>query len=130
MTRIILTGGPKVGKTTRALEMAQELGCPYKGTDSLMKSHDWSEASEEVSHWFDQPGDWVIEGVAAPRALRKWLERNKRDLSKSPCDRIYFSSKPFCHLTPGQIAMTKGLQTVWSEIRYDLLRRGVQILPF
>lgn len=123
MSRIIVIGGPRTGKTTFAKDLSQRLGHPMKHTDDLIGKLDWSGASMYASSWFDAPGPWIVEGVAAVRALRKWLAAN----DGIPCDRIYWLSRARLELTPGQAAMAKGCHTVWREILPELRRRGVAI---
>ncbi len=121
--RVLIAGGPRVGKTTLAGKLGR---APVRHTDDLL-SYAWSQASEIVSRWMDQPGPWCIEGVAVPRALRKWLERNP---TGKPCEVIYWSMDPTVRLTQGQQAMAKGCLTVWMEIMSILRSRGVQIRSF
>lgn len=117
--KIAIIGSPKSGKTTFSSSFCGVI----KHTDELI-SLGWSEASEKVSFWFDENVD-VIEGVTVPRALRKWLERNK---TGKPVDKIIILvNAPFCELSKGQAAMAKGIVTVWSEIVGELLSRGVEI---
>ena len=123
MTRLLITGGPRTGKTTLANSLERD-GARVGHTDDLIASHDWSEASDRVAEWMNAPGPWVIEGVAVVRALRKWLAAHP---AGAPCDRIVLLSKPLEPLTPGQAAMAKGLLTVWDEIRPELHRRNVEI---
>lgn len=106
--RTLIIGWPRTGKTT----LAQEMG-GGRSTDEVM-SMGWSEASEEVSKWLDQPGDFIIEGVALPRALRKWQERNPGE--KPPVDKVILLNNPHETLTDGQIAMGKGMDTVMSQV--------------
>ena len=78
MTRIIITGGPRTGKTTLARRLSDEEGLllcnppvaalPVNHTDDLM-SLGWSEASQAASLWLDAPGPWIVEGVGASRAV-------------------------------------------------------------
>lgn len=96
-------------------------------TDDLISTHEWSAASLEASRWIDEPGPWIIEGVALPRAIRKWLERNPTGM---PADVLYWSSMPRIPLTPGQSAMGKGCDTVWDAIRDEVARRGVKLKFF
>ena len=70
--KIAIAGVPKAGKTTLAEEIP---GDPFH-TDELMKTFTWSGASQEISYWFDKK-QFLIEGVAVPRALRKWLKANE-----------------------------------------------------
>jgi len=125
--RIVIAGLPKVGKTTLAKKLG-ESGVRVLHTDDLM-ALEWSKASEVASTWFDVPGPWIVEGVAAVRALRKWLDRHHR--SEKPCDLILFSSLPREKLVlPGQVSMAKGILTVWSQIVRELQQRGVKIEGF
>ncbi len=121
--RIVISGAPKTGKTTLADDMAGT-GRSAMHTDDLIGSLDWSEASAEVSTWFDWPGSWIVEGVAVPRALRKWLARNPEG---KPCDVAIVLSKPHVEQTKAQLAMGKGVDKVWQEILPELRKRGVRI---
>lgn len=91
-------------------------------TDDLMHL-EWSEASLTASQWFSQPGDWTVEGVAAVRALRKWMSANPG----KPCDRVVWLSQPKVTRTPGQNNMAKACETIWREILPELRSRGVEI---
>lgn len=118
--RIVITGGPRTGKTTLAKSLG--MGVTLHSDDVIALG--WSEASLAVSHWFDAPGPWVIEGVALPRALRKWLDRNSEG---APCDVLIWLGKPRVALTPGQHTMAKGVATVMVEIDELLRARGVKV---
>lgn len=141
MTRIVILGGPKTGKTTLAEHFS--LGgtwTPEHGTgpgrargpgakavrhtDDLI-SLGWSEASQAASAWFDEPGPWIIEGVAAVRALRKWRDQHPGE--RPPVDRVIYLTRPFVDLTPGQRSMAKGVDTVWEEIVDWLRHHGISI---
>lgn len=124
-TRILIVGGPKTGKTTLALKMAAAVGLTPKHTDDLIDKLDWSAASATVAEWMDEPGNLLIEGVAVPRALRKWLAAHPEG---KPADRVIYLSQSHQELTKGQLAMTKGVATVWREIAAELLARGVDIM--
>lgn len=117
--KIAIIGSPKSGKTTFSSSFVGNV----KHTDDLI-SLGWSEASEKASFWFDENID-VVEGVAVPRALRKWLERNK---TGKPVDKIIIlANAPFCELSKGQATMAKGIVTVWNGIVKELLARGVEV---
>ena len=120
MTRIAIAGGPRTGKTTAA----STLPGAALHTDDVMHLG-WSAASQEASTWFDRTGDVVVEGVAVPRALRKWLGRNPDGM---PVETVVMLTATFVTLSAGQLAMTKGVATVWSEIEPQLRARGVEIL--
>lgn len=118
--RVAIAGGPRCGKTT----LASALGvAPVRHTDDLI-SKGWSEASAEAATWFDETGPWIIEGVAVPRALRKWLAAHP---DGKPCDIVYWLDTPHTELTKGQRGMLRGCETVWREIVGELERRGVEI---
>lgn len=114
MTRICITGGPKTGKTTMANRMSLGATPDVRHTDDLIASHDWSAASLEASKWFDEPGPWIIEGVAVSRALRKWRDAHPGE--PPPVDRVIRLTKPHVELLKGQATMAKGEATVWAEI--------------
>lgn len=75
--------------------------------------------------WLNAPGAWVCEGVAMPRALRKWLAANPQG---SPADVVLFVHHEVTHRAPGQRAMAKGCETVLREIAHELTARGTEVL--
>ncbi len=118
--RTVITGGPRTGKTTLAATYTEHV----EHTDALIDQCEWSEASERVAGWFDRPGPWVVEGVAAVRALRKWLANNPEG---RPCDVVVWLDEPKVEITDGQDTMAKGCATIWSETEPGLVERGVII---
>ncbi len=124
-SRVIVAGGPRCGKTTFAKELATRTGVPVRHTDDLIGVYDWSASSEHVATWFDRPGSWIVEGVTAPRAIRKWLASHPKG---KPADVIYWGVEPRVHITKEQAAMLKGVMTVWKEIRTEVLMRGVKVV--
>jgi len=122
--RVVITGGPKVGKTTTAMRLSAALDVPVRHTDDV-KHLQWSEASEVVATWLGGPGPWIVEGVATMRAARKWLEAHPHG---RPFDLLVVLLEPKLPLTPGQDAMGKGLHTVLEKIRAELVARGVDIV--
>ena len=115
--KIAIYGGAKTGKTT----FSERFKDAYH-TDDLI-GLGWSELSEKASYWFDKE-DFCIEGVAVGRALRKWMKRN----NGKPCDTLYWMNTPFIELTPEQKNMNKGCETIFNEIKGELIKRGVQII--
>lgn len=118
-SRVLITGGPQTGKTTLA-DALGDLGWTVRHTDPVAlggdaEAREWSAVSEEVSRWFDAPGPWVIEGVAVPRALRKWAARHSAE--PPPCDRLVILSRGGVETRlKGQVVMEKGVQTVLHEL--------------
>lgn len=126
MTRIVILGGPKTGKTTLADRMLADAtrgpgghggGPTVFHTDDLI-SMGWSEASQYIAdRWLNDQGDWIIEGVAAVRALRKWRDQHPGE--RPPVDRVIRLTTPHVELSKGQAAMAKGEETVWSGTALD-----------
>jgi hypothetical protein len=138
--RILIAGWPLTGKSTyaHALATRQAMGswhsdsreldrtAPHCGTmcRHVASGLDWSDASAEVATWFGKPGPWIIEGVAVPRALRKWLQAHP---TGRPCDVVRYLRVPFVPLNAGQSAMAKGCDKVWAEVVGELRPRGVLV---
>jgi hypothetical protein len=122
--RIVIIGGPHVGKTTLSHKLQSECGFENVHHSDDIKHLDWSASSEFASHWFDSEDEYVAEGVQMARALRKWLQNNP---GKSLDVDIVWLTKPQTSLLPGQINMAKGVMTVFNEIRGELEKRGARI---
>lgn len=122
--RILICGGPRTGKTTYGKKLAEQMGCKLISTDDFM-GLGWSECSAHVAElMLDSGGPWVIEGVAAVRALRKALDARDGKV----CDEVIWMEHPHEKLTPGQDAMAKGCKTVWHGIDDAVIDRGVEVL--
>ena len=125
MTRTVIIGAPRTGKTTLAVELVGRTTTRVRHTDDLIGVLDWSAASRKIAdQWLTEAGPWIIEGVAAVRGLRKWLRANP---TGSPCDTIIVCSHPKVARTEGQGRMAKGHDKIWREIRGELEARGVAI---
>ena len=125
--RIVIAGGPKCGKSTASEALGERLGVMrVRHTDDLIRSHKWSEASAEAATWLDMPGPWIVEGVAAVRALRKWMA-TASPVAK-PCDVVLWLDAPHEELVLGQLSMLSGCETVWREVHPMLRERGVRIV--
>lgn len=117
--RRAIAGVPRAGKTTLGRELSKDV----RSTDDTV-GLGWSAASDRVAGWLNEPGDLVLEGMAVPRALRKWLERNPVG---RPVDQVIWLATARETLSEGQEAMGKGAETVLKEIEPELRRRGVGI---
>jgi adenylate kinase family enzyme len=124
--RILVAGGPRVGKTTLAAELGREHGIDPRHTDDLIGVREWSEASDVVARWIGNEDPWIIEGVAVVRGLRKWLAVH----SGKPADLIYIGEQPHEPLTPRQLGMARGHATMWDSVYLQLRQRGMQVLRF
>ena len=120
-SRIVIAGGPRCGKSILSGKLAVTR---VRGTDELI-GLGWSEASDAASRWFNEPGPWICEGVAMPRALRKWLAAHPGN--GKPADLVVWLGVAVVARVPGQEAMAAGCLTVWREIRPELFRRGVRL---
>jgi hypothetical protein len=134
--RIVVAGGPLTGKTTlaKALHERRRVG-DVDGrllhTDDLVGRMAWSESSLHVARLFDETAaPWVVEGVTAVRALRKWcreLHLGARAHGARPCDLVLYLGEPVAaYDKPGQETMAKGCWTVWREVRQLLLAMAEQ----
>lgn len=125
--RFIIAGGPNTGKTTAAKALAKEHGIKtVRNTDELLELG-WSEASKAVADWMSEPGDWIIEGVVTPRAMRKWMVENpNKAFAKNT--QVLLLTEPFKPQSKGQMSMAKGAMTVYGEIEKELKKRGAHCL--
>lgn len=102
--------------------MAAELGLELLSTDpaslgggGMCPLDDWSQSSQYIAdNWIGNP-DTLIEGVAVPRALRKWKAQNPGEAF--PGDLFIVLAQPRGELRPGQQAMFAGLMRVIDELR-------------
>ena len=126
--RILISGGPRTGKTTLAQTLAGSMadGARLRGTDDLIGKLEWSNASQEVAKWLCEPGPWIIEGVAAERALRKWLAENGTTL---PFDLWIVLLEPRAAQTPKQAAMAKACDTVRKGVLVEVQARLRRLSP-
>jgi hypothetical protein len=120
----VIIGGPHVGKTTLAKRLRDECGITNTHHSDDVKHLGWSESSAAVSEWFNESGEWIVEGVQAARALRKWLKANPD--AELDADLVILD-KPFGDLLKGQQSMAKGVHTVFSEIEDELVERGARV---
>lgn len=125
--RTLIVGGPKTGKTSMGMRLASERGCRHLCTDpqdlcpagvaGAPLDLSWSENSLWVAqHWLELPGSWVIEGVAVPRALRKWQALH--DGAPPPCDELIVLTEPHAALGAKQEQMTQALLGVVEELMW------------
>jgi adenylate kinase family enzyme len=123
--RIFIIGGPNTGKSSLAQEFAARHGIKdVLNTDALI-GLGWSEASAEAAKFIDEKGggDFVLEGCATARALRKWMTNNPgKPLPEG--SQVYMLNLPYLPQTKNQQTMTKGMLTVMTEIYGELVARG------
>lgn len=122
--KIIIAGLPLTNQLALAKQLSEKYDVPIKSTDSLI-DRNWSEASEQVAHWINEDGPYIIEGSVVFRGLRKFLklypEKRMDDISialLTHTDSLY-STK--------QLAFAKAQRTIWEQIAMELRDRGVKI---
>lgn len=120
-SRVVICGGPRTGKTT----LSKRYTCDVVHTDRMIGKTTWSSISDHLADWMLRPGPWVVEGVAAVRALRKLLEANP---GQKPCDLVIWCRTPKVPLTSKQAAMMKGTERTWREVRAILRQLQVEIV--
>lgn len=123
MVDIAIAGLPRAGKTTLSVALSGGDLSGVRRTDSLIDLG-WSESSEAASHWFDDPGVRIVEGVAVLRALRKWLARNP---TGAPCSRVVFLGEARVPLVGGQRGMATAITNLMGELGPALRERGVSV---
>lgn len=111
--RVVVCGGPRCGKTAVAVRASERYGRPVMFGDSLIGGLEWSEASLEVSRWFDFEGEWIIEGIVCGRALRKWMACH--DVASRPFEVVRLTDGVHPR-SDGQNGMAKGEASVWDGI--------------
>jgi hypothetical protein len=117
--RLLITGGVGSGKTTLTEKTWAKSGGRVMHTDDLIEVYDWSGVSDHVArHWFNEPGPWIIEGVAIPRALRKYQLANPH--LPPPCDRIIVLTDQHKDLNQRQEAMSRTVYEHMSDLSYWL----------
>lgn len=119
-SRIIITGPPRTGKTT--------LSKNYESSNKVFHTDDWiskgwSGQSEECVRVIETEKIFVIEGVAAIRGIRKYLDKH----GELPVDHIIILTEIHEQYTKeGQWSMAKGIRTVLDEC---LARWGNKLNP-
>jgi hypothetical protein len=131
--RVVIAGGPRRGKSIVAEKLVAPGVTHHHGEElkdrpewaGLTREEKWSAGSLLASQWLDEPGPYVCENVAMARALRKWLARNPMG---KPADLVVHLTGPVIETSGGQEAMATGCETVWKEIRSELVMRGVRVI--
>jgi adenylate kinase family enzyme len=120
---LLIMGVPKSGKTTLSAHMEKMTGLTVEHTDEMIGEFTWSATSREVAKMIQNEGPWIIEGVAAVRGLRKWIDANPGESLKHVA--VFFHYQPRVRYSSQELeSMAKGIITIWEEIRADVLLRG------
>ena len=101
--RVIVLGAPRTGKSKLAARVVAGkwpflctdpvnlVTRPEDGVEYVPEEHaGWSQASQYVADVFlTRPGPWLLEGVGAARALRKW--RKAHEGEDPPCELVVWA---------------------------------------
>lgn len=145
MSRIIIVGGPRTGKST----LAKSFGVPVRCGDPESKvkeslpgvtylpemvkygcHHGDQERCKETpfactgaaawvsDNWFKDKGPWVCEGHVMARALRKFDLTNP--ISAMPANKIIVLENQYDHAVtlPGQVKLHEQTMKIWREISW------------
>lgn len=124
--RIVITGGPRCGKTTYTEFLSVlDPSVPVFATDSLI-GKEWSEVSDTIAHdWLRNGEGFIIEGCRAAHGLRKFISENP---GEKPCDTVFIMQHPVAEQSKGQKSFAKSVNTVLGDILDDLEELGVDII--
>ncbi len=130
MTRILIAGSPRSGKTTLAIAVQKLFpGMKMFATDDIVNKATWSDASREVATRINQPGPWVIEGTVTTRGIRKWLAQEGLNSKKKPAEFLIYCHKPLEPLTKAQDNMRKGDVTIMMpHVYHEMMKRQVHCI--
>jgi hypothetical protein len=131
--RVVIAGGPRRGKSTIAEKLVGPGVTHHHGEElvdrpewaGMTREEKWSAGSALAATWLDEPGPLVAENVAMSRALRKWLKAHPEG---KPVDVVVHLSDAVNETIPGQETMAAGDETVWKQIRSELVMRGVRVI--
>lgn len=127
MSRILITGGPRTGKTTLAAQLSKQKEIStILATDGLIGFKDFHLQTLLVASWLDQPAPWIIEGCQAAHALQHWLSHHP-DPASTPCDVLYWLQQPFTSLNPKQQKFKDQIDRLLSPSATILQLRGVTV---
>ena len=102
VSRLVLAGGPRAGKTTLAAILAA--GRPVIHTDDYIDCG-WDKAPAAIVQACQGLSSFVLEGCRAPWALREGLQ----------VDGVLWLGKSFVELNDGQAALAKAARSVLDE---------------
>lgn len=125
--KIAICGGPRTGKSTFATRLAADYDLPVVSTDQFIKFA-WDVVPNLVIEELRQKDGWILEGIQAARVLRRWFNM-PAGFAKPNLHAVYWLDKALVDLTPGQASLTKGVATVFADVRPVLRKSGVVILP-
>lgn len=124
MPRIVICGGPRVGKTSLAQRLAQESGLPVVSTDNFI-GVPWGSVPETVILSVKYAEDWILEGIQATRVLRKWLQTAPLEARITV---VHYLKTPVVARTKKQDSTAKAVASVLDSIRRDLQTLRIPVI--
>ncbi len=124
MSKIVIIGVPRSGKTTYAHEHYKKED--VISTDNLLDCEElkWEDRSRRVVEWMAGRSSFCIEGCDAVRGLRKFLVTYP---GKIPCDEVIWFGTAQEELSKGQAGFGKGCKKIFDTILLELNGLGVGI---
>ena len=113
----LIAGGPNTGKTTAAGPHARHTD--DMGVDRAAFTKRVETLAREIPY-----ARGVIEGVIVPHALREALKNPNQRFDGVE---VEFLRAPKAPQTKGQQTMAKGIETVWNQVKPELVKRGAVV---
>ena len=123
MTRVVIAGGPRCGKSTLFRSLAIDYAVAI-GTDDFMDLP-WADVPDAVIDVLEKHDEWLVEGVNVARVLRRWI-RDRGDMPK--IDVCYYLTTPMAPRTKAHESMSKAIATVWKDVLPRLVADGTTIV--
>ena len=126
--RILVAGGPGVGKTALARKIAAQTGLPLLHADEELWHLGDDGAQEKLVALFERPA-WIIEGGVVVSALQRWLREHEADASV-PVDTVFWGSHPRRELSPDEELLLRAIGRVWKMTMPIVTARGATVETF
>lgn len=124
MSKIIIAGSSRTGKSVLANELKRKLGIKLISTDSYINSFSWSDTPEAIINDIKDLDSYILEGIQCGRVIRT-AEKLGIDLGY---DTVYCLFSEWSELNKGQLTQKKGCQTIWKDCVPILNAAGIDCI--
>lgn len=127
MSKILVVGPPRTGKTTGSNLIAHALDIPLYHSD-IYKELEWDQQKKVVYELIRSMSGGVFEGCTVARALNLMYERNQLE---KPCDTVFYFTKYLISrsdLTPGQLGMGTKIRNIMEKLTPWLRQMDVRLI--